>query len=156
MKEKTCCFTGHRNIPIDQYQNIVEKTEKAIEALIKRGYLFFYAGGALGYDTIAEKAVLNLKKKYTDISLILALPCLTQAAKWTGEDKEIYESIKAQADKVIYTSQSYTQHCMHKRNRYLVDCSSACICYLTEKSGGTFYTVNYAKKNNLTIISISD
>lgn len=156
MKDKTCCFTGHRNIPINQYQNIVEETEKAVEALIKQGYLFFCAGGALGYDTIAEKTVLNLKKKYNHISLILVLPCLTQAAKWTSEDKEIYESIKAHADKIVYTSQSYTQHCMHKRNRYLVDNSSLCICYLTEKSGGTYYTVGYAERNNLTILNIAN
>lgn len=156
MKEKTCCFTGHRNIPTDQYQRIAEETEKAIETLIKQGYLFFYAGGALGYDTIAEKAVLNLKKKYPDIYLVLALPCLTQAAKWSDEDKETYEKIKAGADIRVYTSQSYTRYCMHERNRFLVDNSSVCICYLTEKHGGTFYTVNYAEKNNLTIINIAN
>ena len=36
---------------------------------------------------------------------------------------------------------------MHKRNRHLVDNSSRCICFLTEKTGGTFYTVNYASEH---------
>ncbi|MDE6580694.1 MAG: SLOG family protein [Ruminiclostridium sp.] len=80
----------------------------------------------------------------------------TQADKWKEEDKEIYESIKALADIVVYTSESYTPYCMYKRNRFLVDDSSACICYLTEKSRGTFYTVGYAKKNNLTVLNIAD
>lgn len=156
MKDKTCCFTGHRNIPTDQYQRIAEETEKAIEKLIKQGYLLFFAGGALGLDTIAEKAVLNLKKKYPDIYLVLALPCLTQADKWSDEDKETYEKIKAGADIIVYVSQSYTRYCMYERNRFLVDNSSVCICYLTQNSGGTVYTVNYAEKNSLTILNIAN
>ena len=100
--------------------------------------------------------MLGLKKKYPSISLILILPCLTQAEKWKDEDKAVYESIKTQADKVVYTSQNYTSYCMLKRNRQLVDGSSVCISYLTEKKGGTFYTVGYAEKNGLKILNIAD
>ena len=45
---------------------------------------------------------------------------------------------------------------MHKRNRHLVDNSSACIAYLTESKGGTAYTVDYADKHDLTIFNIAD
>lgn len=45
---------------------------------------------------------------------------------------------------------------MHKRNRHLVDNSSRCICFLTEKTGGTFYTVNYASEHGLMIIKLND
>ena len=69
---------------------------------------------------------------------------------------EIYEDIKSKADKVVYTSQEYTRGCMHKRNRHLVDNSSACIAYLTESKGGTAYTVDYAKKNGLTVFNIAE
>lgn len=156
MKEKSCCFTGHRNIPTNQYQSIAEEVEITIEKMIKDGYMFFYAGGALGFDTIAENAVLKLKKKYPEISLILILPCPTQAKFWSENEKSDYEKIKSQADKVVFTSQTYTRYCMLKRNRQLVDSSSACICYLTKNRGGTFYTVNHAAKSNLTIINIAD
>ena len=53
MKEKTCCFTGHRDIPSGAYQLIFKKTEEMVESLIQKGYLYFGAGGALGFDTIA-------------------------------------------------------------------------------------------------------
>lgn len=36
MKEKTCCFTGHREIPSGQRRRIFAKTEEAIEGLIKK------------------------------------------------------------------------------------------------------------------------
>ena len=52
-------------------------------------------------------------------------------------------------------SEAYTQGCMHRRNRHLVDHSSVCICYLTGSSGGTAYTVNYARKQGLEIINIA-
>lgn len=43
-----------------------------------------------------------------------------------------------------------------KRNRHLVDNSSACISYLTENKGGTFYTVNYAKSKGVEVINIAE
>ena len=45
---------------------------------------------------------------------------------------------------------------MFERNRKLVDMSTYCICYLTKATGGTAYTVKYAKKKNLQIINIGD
>ena len=89
MKEKTCCFTGHREIPSGQRRRIFAKTEEAIEGLIKKGYLYFGAGGALGFDTIAAFAVLKLKERYPDIRLILVLPCFSQTRGWSEEDIEI-------------------------------------------------------------------
>ena len=154
MKEKTCCFTGHRNIPPELRREVFDKTEKTVESLIKKGYLYFGAGEALGFDTIAALVVLKLKKRYPDIKLILVLPCRTQTKCWRGEDVTVYEDIKRRADKVVYTSEEYTHGCMHKRNRHLADNSSVCVCYLIKESGGTFYTVNYAKQKGLKIINI--
>ena len=129
MKNKTCCFTGHRDIPTGAYQLIFNKTEEMVERLIKKGYLYFGAGGALGFDTIAALAVLKLKEHYPNIRLILVLPCRFQTRGWTSEDVKIYENIKEQADKVIYTSEEYTRGCMHKRNRHLVDIMRIAVTY---------------------------
>ena len=109
----------------------------------------------MGYDTIAAQTVLKLRRKYPRIKLILVLPCKTQTRGWTQADIDEYERIMAAADKVTYTSEEYTRGCMHKRNRHLVDNSSLCICYLTEGSGGTAYTVDYAKKRGLDIVNIA-
>lgn len=110
----------------------------------------------MGFDTIAAFAVLKLKERYPDIRLILVLPCFSQTRGWSQEDIEIYDDIKQKADKVVYTSQEYTRGCMHKRNRHLVDNNSACISYLTENKGGTFYTVNYAKSKGVEVINIAE
>jgi uncharacterized phage-like protein YoqJ len=155
MREKTCCFTGHRKIPPGQYNRIAEQLREEIITLIKNGIIFFGAGGALGFDTLAALTVLSLKKEYLQIKLILVLPCPTQTKGWAEKDVEIYEDIKARCDKYVYTSQEYTRGCMFKRNRHLADNSSICICYLTEKSGGTAYTVDYSMRKELKIINLA-
>ena len=156
MKNRTVCFTGHRKIPPEQEGALARQLKSTLIQLINDGYLYFGAGGALGYDTLAAQTVLELKKQYPDVKLILVLPCLSQTRGWSARDIEIYEEIKNKADKVVYTSQEYTRGCMHKRNRHLVDNSSVCVCYLTESTGGTAYTVDYAHKNNLTVINLGE
>lgn len=153
MINRTCCFTGHRKIPLDQLESVTQRLRDAVIASIKDGYLYFGAGGALGFDTLAAQTVLELKKDYPNIKLILVLPCKTQTRGWEQEDIEEYDRIIGAADKVVYTSQNYYRGCMQNRNRHLVDFSSLCICYLNKSTGGTAYTVDYAKKNKLTIIN---
>lgn len=155
MRNQTCCFTGHRNIPVELRSTIAEILKKTIISSIEQGYLYFGAGGALGFDTLAAQTVLDLKCLYPSIKLILVLPCRDQASRWTTDDKTEYEEIKDKADKIVYTSEHYYRGCMHKRNRHLVECSSLCICYLTEDSGGTAYTVEYALSQGLKVINIA-
>ena len=45
---------------------------------------------------------------------------------------------------------------MQVRNRYLVNQSSKCICYLEKNTGGTKYTVDYALSKNLQVINLAD
>jgi uncharacterized phage-like protein YoqJ len=84
------------------------------------------------------------------------LPCVNQTKGWKEKDVDVYEFIKSQCDKYVYISKEYTSNCMLKRNRHLVDNSSLCICYLTENTGGTAYTVRYAKQKGLRIINIAE
>lgn len=156
MKERTVCFTGHREIPKWAMDSIRQNLMKTIKDLIQQGYCYFGAGGALGFDTLAAQTIIKLRQSYPWLKLILVLPCLSQANGWSKKDREIYEKIKDEADKVVYTSQEYYRGCMHKRNRHLVDNSSACVCYLTKTSGGTFYTVGYAKMRGLSIYNIAE
>lgn len=155
MRSHTCCFTGHRQIPPGKQAEIVERLERVIISLYQRGVRFYGAGGARGFDALAAQTVLRLRGSSPGMKLILVLPCLTQTRGWPAADVAEYERIKGLADKVVYTSQAYTAGCMHKRNRHLVDNSSVCVCYLTKDSGGTAYTVRYARKRGLEVINLA-
>ena len=152
---QTCCFTGHRELPPEEQAEIASRLECVISAQYQKGIRYYGAGGALGFDALAARTVIRLRESYPDMKLILVLPCLTQTRGWRPEDVAEYERIKAQADKVVYMAQQYTPGCMHKRNRHLVDHSGVCVCYLTKESGGTAYTVNYAKRHGVEIINIA-
>ena len=135
---------------------MAQRLRAAVEDAIGRGYRYFGAGGALGFDTLAAQTVLELKKDHPHIRLILVLPCRSQAERWNREQQQTYEAIKARADKVVYTSRGYHRGCMHVRNRHLVDHSSLCISYLTQPTGGTAYTVDYAIAQRLEVVNLGD
>lgn len=155
-KSTACCFTGHRAITKKEINEVTNMLKFTIFNAIEEGYTDFYSGGAVGFDTVAAQTILELKEQYPYIKLILVLPCKTQTDYWKQEDKNEYERIKKSSDKVVWTSEKYTSDCMFKRNRYLVDHCSLCICYLTRQTGGTAYTVNYAKNKGIEIINIAE
>jgi len=152
---QTCCFTGARELPPKEQAEIANRLKRVIVALYQKGIRYYGAGGALGFDALAARKVICLRENCPGMKLILVLPCLTQTRGWRPEDIAEYKRIKAQADKVVYTAQQYTKGCMHRRNRHLVDYSGVCVCYLTKESGGTAYTVRYAKGQGLEIINIA-
>lgn len=154
MKEKSCCFTGHRDVS-EKNLPVMLALHKAIEQKITQGYTVFCAGGALGFDTMAALAVLRLKRKYPKIRLHLYLPCKDQAKKWSSYNRGIYQYVIDNSDKVVYISENYTPYCMMERNRALVDNSSACIAYCTQAKGGTAYTVGYAMDNGMEVENIA-
>ena len=69
MWERTCCFSGHRELPIGGREQLAEKLEDTITGLIDRGIRFYGAGGARGWDTLAAQTVLRLKGRYPHIKL---------------------------------------------------------------------------------------
>ena len=154
-KSKTACFSGHR-VLYEAKETVEKSLETAIRQSISNGTDTFIAGGAIGVDTIAAQVVIRLRGEYPYIRLVLALPCPSeyQTLKWTALQKEEYSEILKQADEVRVLSDSYTRGCMFKRNRYMVDNSGTLIYYLRTDSGGTKYTVDYAKQRGIVLIEL--
>ncbi|WP_343252362.1 SLOG family protein [Ligaoa zhengdingensis] len=151
----TCCFTGHRALPPEEIPAIKKRLEDAVADVIGRGADTFLAGGALGFDTLAAQTVLAMRAQHPQTRLILVLPCRDQAKFWGPADREAYEWVKAGADRVIYTAQTYRRDCMHLRNRYLAEHSDCCICYLTQPAGGTRYTVAACRARGLPVLNLA-
>ena len=59
LKDQTCCFTGHRIIANEKKKAIFDKTREVVVSLIEKGVRFFSVGGAIGYDTIAERVIVT-------------------------------------------------------------------------------------------------
>ena len=121
----TCSFTGHRSIPVDVASYLSQRVKDGVNYLYSHDVKTFLAGGALGFDALAAKAVLECRRIHEDIQLILVIPCRDQSRFWKKADIETYEHIKVLANEVICLSERYYDGCMHSRNRYLIDHSSA-------------------------------
>jgi uncharacterized phage-like protein YoqJ len=152
MNGKICCFTGHRHIPQDIILHLPEKLDALLDELIANGYREFRCGGAQGFDTIAALKVLEKKKLLGDeIKLCLCLPCKDQTRGWSESAKRAYSLVLERADSVSYAAESYNSGCMHARNRALVDGSDLCVAFCLSSSGGTAYTLLYAKKQGVPV-----
>lgn len=142
--QKTAFFTGHRQLSDTAVRYLAAPLSRAIREAYQQGYRIFVCGGALGFDTLAAQSLLEMKKELPDIVLSLAIPCPSQPDLWPEIDQRIYRGIIRQADVVKVLSPAYYPGVMLSRNRYMVEQSSLCICYLNRMRGGTAYTVRYA------------
>lgn len=152
---KKICFTGHRQIT--DFHATTRKLLELLEKLINHGAVDFYAGGAVGFDTLCSLAVINLKHIHPQIRLNLVLPCSNaeQTENWNSQQKETFNRILAAADSVEYISDCYTNDCMKLRNARLVELSDGCICYYKELyKSGTGQTLRMAQKKGINIYNL--
>lgn len=153
-KGKICMFTGHRIINARHVSSLPGRLDELLEKLIACGYTEFRAGGAIGFDTVAALKVLEKKKKYGFVKLHLFLPCRNQEKGWKENSKRAYYYVLQNADSMRYCSEEYTEGCMHKRNREMVDGSNLCVAYCGTARGGSAYTLSYAHKRGLRIVNL--
>lgn len=154
-RAKTVCFTGHRHLS-EPFKDVEERLYSTIKDCIENGAHTFITGGAIGFDTIAAQTVIRLRGEFPHIKLALALPCPPeqQTLKWSAEQKRVYNAIYEQADFMKIVSDRYTNDCMFARNRLMVDRSGIIVSYIRKNSGGSCYTVNYARSQGITRIDI--
>ncbi len=148
---KTCCFTGHRKI---NEKEILDNLNTQIDKLIANGVTTFLSGGALGFDQICAREILNRKEKGIKLNLIFVLPCMDQDKLWTEPQKQNYANLLEKADAFIYTSNTYSKNSMTIRNKRLVELSDTCLCALKNKRSGTAQTVNFAKEKGILVINL--
>lgn len=157
MRLKTACFTGHRDIPVIEAKGIMERTEYVIQQLYdEKGVRFWGVGGALGYDTLAADILFRLRASYMpDIKIILVYPFDGFTDRWKALQKANHEMRLPYYDKVVRVANAPSHEAYLARDRHLVDGSAYCIAYQTRDSGGTAYTIRYAKKCGVEVFNIA-
>ncbi len=156
MKNKTCCFTGHRKLPNYKIEGIVKRLNNEVDNLINQGVTDFISGGALGFDLVAASLIIAKKEMGKPIRLIFALPCPNHDVRWSEGEKQLLCNLIAEADEIVYVSEIFSDDCMKLRNQYMVNRSAYCICALLHKRSGTSQTVNFANKSGLQVINVAD
>ena len=157
-------FTGHRPELLPFGDNELSAASIRVKALLldeimnsaANGCRVYLNGGARGGDIIfAEQVLLVKATEYPDIQLITVVPHEGQANSWTEAWRERYFRIHELSDQVITLASRYSRDCYHVRNRYLVDNADRLLAlYNGGATGGTAYTVKYARQKNRDIVVI--
>ena len=158
LRKRTCCFTGHRDLPDNQKEEISRRLAAVVRRLVTEyGVRYFGVGGAVGYDTLAAEVLLAMKvKEFPHIKIILVYPFDGFQQCWSWRQRWRYERLLPRYDKVVCVSQQGGRQAYLSRDRRLVDGATYCVSYCVRNSGGTAYTVRYAKQQGLTVIELSD
>ena len=164
VKEKTCCFFGHRKI--DETEDLKANLYGIIENLIVNENVdTFLFGSKSEFDDLCHKVVTEMKEKYPHIKRIYVRSAFQHISDWY-EDSLLkhYESTYFPEHMEKAGKASYVE-----RNQEMINKSDFCIVYYDENyapprrrnskrdltdyqpKSGTKVAYNYAKKNNIKI-----
>lgn len=161
--KRTCAFTGHRpqNLPFrfnESDSRCIALKAKLRDCIIKlveeENVRHFITGMAIGVDMYAAEIVLELKAFYPDITLEAAIPCETQASRWSEPLRDRYFRIAEKCDKETMLQTHYTPDCMQKRNRYMVKQADLVLAVWDGSPSGTGMTVTYAHSLGKTVWTV--
>ncbi len=62
-KPETCCFTGHRDIPVYEERKILARVRWLLFPLLNRNVGYFGVGGSVGFDRIAAEYLLDQRDR---------------------------------------------------------------------------------------------
>lgn len=159
-KERTCCFTGHRDRDLPYggdrstigMKNLVSRLSLEIGNAIDDGYDTFLSGMAGGIDLICAELVFSMAARGAPVRLVCALPYPQQAENELEDPRDVYVyGMVTSGSERIIVSEKYCAGCYKKRNAFMVACSSRLIGVLKRKTGhsGTLQTIRMAKKAGL-------
>ena len=141
MAEKTCCVTGHRNIPVERITYVEQELRREVLAAIEDGYTRFISGFAEGVDLMFVAIVAEQKVHDPDLFLEAAIP---YAGRMKTKNKQFHELLRA-CDGIKIVCQEYAPSCFMERNRYMVWESQRVIAvYDGRGRGGTLFTMRHA------------
>lgn len=145
MSGKTCCVTGHRNIPQEKLAYVNAELKKEIAAAIEDGYTTFVSGMAEGVDLMFAAIVAEQKKNNPALFLEAAIP---YGNRLKTKDETFQRLIKV-CNGIKIVSDKYEPQCFFIRNRYMVQESDRVIAvYDGRDRGGTLYTMRTAHVMN--------
>ena len=157
MQGKTCCVTGHRDIPEEQIDNVKQSLEREVDRAIRDGFTSFLSGFAEGTDLLFAEIVAERIAKNPALKLIAAIPYRRRLD--TLQKSERTKALIDLCAEIYVASEGYHPSVYAKRNRYMVERSDRVIAvYDGREKGGTVGTIRLAHmmKKELREIAIGE
>ena len=143
MEGKTCCVTGHRDLPQKEINHVKTALRREIDSAVADGFTRFMSGFADGVDQYFAEIVLEKKKTNLALELIAVIPYQKRLDSLMAKGRT-YEMLEACAD-VVVMQEKYHPSVYSHRNRYMVKHSDRVIAvYDGREKGGTVRTIRFA------------
>ena len=143
MEGKTCCVTGHRDLPQKEIGRVKAALRREIDSAVADGFTRFMSGFADGVDQYFAEIVLEKKKTNPVLELIAVIPYQKRLDSLMTKGRT-YEMLEACADVVVMQEKCHPSVYSH-RNRYMVEHSDRVIAvYDGREKGGTVRTIRFA------------
>lgn len=145
MQEKTCCVTGHREMPEAYTEDIKAALRREVLQAVQDGYTRFLSGFAEGVDQWFAGIVAQLCREDPALRLDAAIPYRKrlEALKKKEDTKMLLDA----CTDIIIIGEEYRQGIYEKRNRFLVEQSGRVIAvYDGREKGGTVTTMRLAHR----------
>ena len=141
MSVKTCCVTGHRDIPADKLEYVKGELQREILQSIEDGYTHFISGFAEGVDLLFASIVADLMKSNPALTLEAAL---SYRNRMNTTDR-LFRWLLPKCKTIGVHSEKYSPTCYIKCYREMVLQSQRIIAvYDGREKGGTLFTMRYA------------
>ena len=149
-----CAFTGHRpeKLPWGSDESdprccaLKLMLARVVEQAADNGVQVFCCGMARGCDLYFAEAVSALRKTRPELRLEAWLPCPGQADRWRSQDRIRWEKLLDGCDRVHIVERYYSQGCMLRRDKAMVDSADMVISVWDGSHSGTGWTVAYARQ----------
>ena len=122
---------------------------EAVRTAAGEGYDIFLCGMARGCDFYFAEAVISL-----GLRLEAWLPCPSQADRWSEGDRSRQTALLMDCAAVYMTEHAYSQGCMLRRNRKMVDAADGLLTVYDGSPGGTGAAIDYARKRGKRVIGL--
>lgn len=161
-KKTSCAFTGHREGKLPWRDNeldercvrLKQSMYDAAQAVYTAGVRHFICGMATGCDTYFCETVMELREMYGNVTIEAAIPWQGQSERWSAAQRRRYDRLVSECDYQTVVQSYYSDDCMIRRNRYMVDNSALLIAAYDGRSGGTRSTILYALRQGIEVIEL--
>jgi uncharacterized phage-like protein YoqJ len=142
MRKKTCCVTGHRNLPQREINYVKAALRREIDRAAADGYTCFISGFGEGVEQYFAEIVLEKKKENPALELIAVIPYRKRLDS-LNEKGRTYKMLEA-CSEVVVVQEEYHPSVYSRRSRYMAERSDRVIAvYDGQKKGGTVRMIRF-------------
>ena len=138
----TCTFFGHREC----YHLDEQTLMNAIEKLIRKDVDAFYVGHQGQFDSMVYSCLKLLRKEHHHIRVCVILAYLPT-------EKNEYDDM---TDAMYPEIEGHPKFAIERRNRWMIDRSDYCLCYINHTWGGAYKFARLAKRRGKTVINLGN